>query len=312
MGKRLQNVQNALLATTPRTVVTCWERHRILSERKSRDNPEMGDHEGESTKRLSGNLADLAWVVSGGKDLGNLYRDFEYLTDEDQLEQIFRDAGIPWGRLVAEDAHEILNGRPPLYFMLEDERATLYRSKRGIPTPPPANEGFVSSDEVGRRLELDMERGWREAREYGVPLDLYKHSACYYEQMYFYKTQEWTNTAKAARFIAGYQCEGCRARGVELQVHHINPVISAYDRIFYRNFDFQRFSVLCSTCHKRFHSRHIRGDSYCFIMVDAHETKRYHEDLRRLTELHDSFQTCMFCQDRIAERYPNQIDLQMG
>jgi 5-methylcytosine-specific restriction endonuclease McrA len=217
-------------------------------------------------------LVDLAMQVSGGSDLNYLQSAFEGAEDVSDVREILRGMGIRWARIVEEDVAAVLSGHAPQYFLSEQAWAKLYRERRDIREYHNAGEGY----------------------------------ACFAEQQYFYGTQEWKNRAKAARFVAQYQCERCGARNTELHVHHLAPIISVYHYNFDLNFQEPRLEVLCRKCHLVAHSQSVRGTlSYCFISATSEEVREEKARLYELIRLHDSQQNCPFCQNNIAEKYPN-------
>jgi hypothetical protein len=266
----------------------------------------MNDNLDESPG-MPAQLVDLAMLVAGGVGFGHLEEDFENVESVRDIEAVFSKEGIRWGRLVEHDVTEVLSGRLPQYFLSEQEWVALYRSRRSIPEPPMEDDVLTTSEQSLEVLEQTQARRRREISTYGVTTDSSKMGwACAKEQQYFYGTPEWNNRASAARFVAGSRCERCGARDARLCVHHIAPIISAYHHNFDSNFADYSLVVLCEDCHKKLHGSVVRGTaSLCFIGATQGEIDEYRAKLRKLDEMHNRLKECPFCQDRVADKYPN-------
>jgi hypothetical protein len=261
----------------------------------------------DERQQMAVQLVDLAMQVAGGVDFSHLAEDLGDVTSVRDVKAIFSREGIRWGRLVQHDVTEVLSGRLPQYFLSEQEWVTLYRSRRGIPEPRLKGDPTLTRDQSFELLEEIQARRRQEIETYGVTSDSFEMGyACRKEQWYFYGTSEWNNRASAARFVAGNQCERCGTRAAKLHVHHTAPIISAYHYNFDTNFADYRLQVLCEGCHRELHSGVVRGDaSLCFIAATQGEIAEYKAKLRKLDEMHNRLKECPFCQDRIADKYPN-------
>ena len=255
---------------------------------------------------LATELVALASRVTGGRDTSHLWETFIGVANVQDVMRIFRREGIRWGQLVEHDTVQILSGNSTRHFLSKWQWAEVYRAHRGIPAPQRQARALGASDAI--ELLREQKARWAQQREqYGVTAHLTEHGyACYKEQQYFYGTQEWKDRVQAARLVAGHRCWRCGTQNMVLHVHHHSPIVSAYHVNFSINFDDCRLEVLCADCHERFHSRVVRGDlSYCFVYAAPETVAQYKGELRKLDELHNIVYNCPFCQNRIAEMYPN-------
>lgn len=258
----------------------------------------------------TGALAELALHANDGLDYFHVIevlRGSEYSFDRVRL--LFQGLGVPWGKPVEHDVNRILSDRPPRYFLSADEWASRYRAERGIDEAEPDDEEpdslLHTPDDLADLLLSELSKIRQDVQKHVVSGFSFRQGyACLHEQQYFYGTQEWQDKAKALRFIAGYQCEQCKARNRPLHVHHVHPIFTMYSWRFYLNFTDWKLQVLCEACHRAFHSRTVRGIMH-YVPASPDEVREEKQTFRKLGRMHDDLDECLFCEDRIAERYPN-------
>ncbi len=119
--------------------------------------------------------------------------------------------------------------------------------------------------------------------------------ACPAEMQEFYSSEEWKRKAKVTRYLWDYKCTSCQRTGVLLHAHHETPIISAYTFEFDVVFSDGRLRTLCEDCHKKFHSRTVRGFGRHYVFMDAEEVKQEKQDLRLLRAAHDRLKICPHC-----------------
>jgi len=270
----------------------------------------------DSEMTIGRRLLNLAMVVDPGSDLSHLHDSFSNYMNVSEVKHIFIREGIRWGEIVENDVTAILLGGSTQYFKTEWEWAHLYRSRRGVREnqitygdSPPGH--ILDAKEFADDMMKYIQMIRNEYQEYGIAISLTLNSghACFKEQKYFYASQEWHCCAKAMRFKAGNHCEECGERNTRLYVHHMSPVITVYHHLLSHNFTDYKLRVLCKTCHTRLHEKTIRAPaSYSFVdtVDEGQEKPQNRRTLAKIDKVIHTLGKCQFCQNRIAEVYPNE------
>lgn len=242
--------------------------------------------------------------------LGNLYffateRDGSSFADDclgygfDAMPSIFADYGLRWNHLVEHDVTAIFNRQPVKYFKPIWAWMDDYRAAHNIMYKAPTPHLVHVKDLDGWREYMDQIKA--EVEEHGISLWMQDDMgyACYREQSYFYKTQDWQNRAAAARYEWDYKCCQCGRSGKGLHVHHTSPIVSAYHYNFDNCFADYRIRLYCEDCHRKTHSMTIRGyGSYCYIGATPAEVAEEKEYFRKWRTAHDKLKQCPFCKAR--------------
>lgn len=202
---------------------------------------------------------------------------------------------------VASDLDRVHRGEPARHFVTARYAADAYRAERGIYMER-RHDALRSQHDLlpavlGSLLTAAEERN----QTGGADLYDYRHGvACRREQRHFYQSHEWTDVAKGARVLDGFRCRSCGATDVPLEVHHHDPVYSAYSALFPRLFDLGRLRTMCQPCHARFHAERTRAH-YGFARIAGDRaavatTKRREQITNgRRERLHDQKRECPWC-----------------
>jgi 5-methylcytosine-specific restriction endonuclease McrA len=217
------------------------------------------------------------------------------ISRDDVVEQL-REAHVPLVTQLLADVDRVFAGSEPCYFVqpevLVERYRQRYHSESSFTEPDYRLEPLSCSD-----VAQELEKVISECQLYGVSLDEYRDgAACVAEQRFFYETEEWEGRATVVRIMDHFACRACNQQGAGemLPVHHSELIYSAFSRHFYRNFDTIRLRSLCDSCHRGFHSTHVRGYSD-FRLASAEQVEGNWRCRRTLEGLHDAMKECQFC-----------------
>lgn len=217
----------------------------------------------------------------------------------EQMPAIFAEYGLRWNHLVEHDVIAIFNRQPVKYFKPVWAWMDDYRQAHNVMYKAPEGS-TLTWDEVIDEAQKWLEEIEEQHKQHGISLWMDDMGyACYREQSYFYRTQEWQDRAAAARYEWDYKCCRCGKSGKGLHVHHTSPIVSAYHYNFDNCFADYRIRLYCEDCHKKTHSMTIRGyGSYCYIGATPAEVAEEKEYFRKWRTAHDKLKQCPFCKAR--------------
>lgn len=222
--------------------------------------------------------------------------DLDWCDSLQGVKRVFTDNGIRWVDIVEDEVARVLQGAPPIYFVPSSEYAEHYRFRRGIRLQALPSRGLRHVKEIGRDVNAHLEALKVQKETLGVTLADYAFGfACPAEMQEFYNSEEWKRKAKVTRYLRDYKCTSCQRTGVLLHAHHETPIISAYTFEFDVVFSDGRLRTLCEDCHRKFHSRTVRGFGRHYVFTDAEEVKQEKQDLRLLRAAHDRLKICPHC-----------------
>jgi len=250
-------------------------------------------------------IQNFVSVATGG-DSGAIDQvSLEHNVTLGSLKDFLYRQGIPQTEVVQEDMRRVVNGRPARYFVHAHEMARRFRSRLDIPPPTehPAldfNRGLVPTseivDDILERLNSDEPQD---------PYELDGH-ACRSQQQVFYDSPEWQVRAKVVRSMDGLECRSCHRGNRELQVHHIQPILSVHSKKFYKNFDVTRMRTLCKSCHMDLHKGVVK-DANGFHSASPDERQDAQSQRERRRTQHDKARECVWCQRFVWDKTPDWV-----
>jgi len=223
-----------------------------------------------------------------------------------QVRNEFKAMELPWNDLVEQEVGGIIRGHGRRNFLFAFEWMDLYRQRRNIELAP---EGNDLSDKKNRsRTEASMSTGTDTAPPTGTSFSSSvksKHVACRKEQDYFLQTQEWQRCARAIYSAADHRCSICQTRGNKLEIHHEEPLFTAYSPRFGNNFARWLLSIVCPTCHRGLHEGEIKLVGRSCRGLESVRRPRWFNTYEGTTEDESGTDcTCQFCREEIATRFP--------
>lgn len=245
--------------------------------------------------KTASEMGQLIGIITEGES-SEIYRDMLQIDGPDGIQQWFLDRDLLWTSVVEEDVIRVLCGMNPIHFLSDFTYVDLYRAEHGVYVEPHEG-GFVSFAETSEIVSRHLDAVQKQLDHFGVGLWQYGHGyACPAEANFFYESAEWQRKAKTVRYAYGYHCAICKRQNVVLHAHHNTPIMSAYHYNFHLNFADYKLEALCEDCHRRFHSKTVRGcGHYGFHFADTSEIADEKRKWRLLKRAHDELRVCPFC-----------------
>lgn len=216
----------------------------------------------------------------------------------------FRRMALPWNDLVAQEAASILEGEGRRRFLFAFEWIHSYRKKRGIDATKREDRSKACAE--GGSGESECSPTGTMTRSFTARNLRAGDVACKLEQEYFLLTSEWRTCAQAAYAAADYECTLCGANGSKLEIHHEQPLFTAYSPRFGNNFARWLLSVVCPTCHGGLHRDSAQMMDGSCRGLNGGITSRQIPTYPAASEYESEGQcTCRFCWEEIARRFPH-------
>jgi hypothetical protein len=222
----------------------------------------------------------------------------EYVSVE-QVKSCYESSGIKWNSIIAGDVERVLRGNETQYFKDWTEWEKEYRKNHNVfkfSKHDPSGGFYLASIVKEMKTLIDYLDDPNGRSNYLYKTFLESGWACHEEQKYFYNSSEWQRLAKSIRMIDGRTCVSCKSRNVEMHVHHNSPIKSAYSRKFSDNFHDWGLSLMCKTCHERFHSTRYRSLSEnSFEYMEPNEMKEIKILISSFWKHYHEEKRCEFC-----------------